>query len=313
MGYLKAEEKIQPEHQRQMKKELTRTENIACYGNALDHLEKEDQDLLRSYLYSCQETFQILGARYRKKDSMDRAYFAYLISRHRPCEGSEFRPIMELLISFLPNSTVYCKENVLKALYALGNSQAVEKALGVFQIQNWFHHQKLLADGLLTFRGDKTELAARLWRHHREWREDLVLAVVQFITGFSGDYRGIFLDLLQNKDTGLELRLAVFRYFRRFPYEPVYRLLIEELRGESGEDSRRIVAASVLARYPGSETVRALKEALCHPNWYVRYNAASSLVELKAGPEEFQDVFEGDDLYAKEILSYMLEEAGEHK
>ena len=79
---------------------------------------------------------------------------------------------------------------------------------------------------------------------------------------------------------------------------------------ESLPEERReaIVSAAVLDRYPGKDTVAALKRALCHRNWYVRYNAASSLVRLGASQAELQDVFEGNDAFARDILQYMLEE-----
>ena len=40
----------------------------------------------------------------------------------------------------------------------------------------------------------------------------------------------------------------------------------------------------------------------------MRYNAASSLVRLGASQAELQDVFEGNDAFARDILQYMLEE-----
>lgn len=79
-------------------------------------------------------------------------------------------------------------------------------------------------------------------------------------------------------------------------------------RGDGANVDLAIVSAAVLDRYPGKDTVAALKRALCHRNWYVRYNAASSLVRLGASQAELQDVFEGNDAFARDILQYMLEE-----
>lgn len=312
---LKEGEKIDPEHQRRAAKKLKNIRALLPFGTALDLLAQEEPGVTDVYVHANQGIIQVLASNYAKKDSMDRAYFAYLISRHRPCSGGEFRPVMEILLSFLDDSTVYCKENVLKALYALGNVQAVENALQIFNDRGWFHHQKLLADGLLTFRGNREELAKRLWSHHRNWNDGIMLSVVQFITNFSENYREIFLPYLTKRDTGQEIRLAMIRYYRRHTYEPARQLFISLLADEAGEDNVKIVAAAVLARYPGRDTVQALKNALHNPNWYVRYNAASSLAEQKAPVPELQEVLEGKDRYAKEILEYMLEDAkaGEDK
>ena len=107
------------------------------------------------YLQNIFVTQQTLALKYAKKDSMSRAFLliSYL-SIHRVME-MKFVPIMRILISYLDDSTIYCRENVLNALCALGNIQAVENALQILNDNHWFHHKKLLSDGLATFSGDK--------------------------------------------------------------------------------------------------------------------------------------------------------------
>lgn len=76
----------------------------------------------------------------------------------------------------------------------------------------------------------------------------------------------------------------------------------------------RAVTALTLANYPGAETEAVLKGALCHVNWYVRYNAADTLVAVFGNEEErFADVLEGKDRYAREILLYMLNRSRQRK
>ena len=300
-----------PAHTRMIETRLVRIGSLSSFGAALDRLGRKDGELTARYMYACQGSLQVVASHYMKRDSMERAYLSYLISRHRPCYGEEYRPLMDILLEFLDGSTVYCRENTLKALYALWNCQAVENALQLLNDRQVFHHTKLLSDGLLTFSGDREKLASRLWRHRKEWSEELMLAVIQFITGFTGQYREVFLPVLQAKDTGMEIRLALLRYYRRHPYEPVRPLLLSNLTGNEAEENIQIVSAAVLARYPGTDTVRTLNESLHHPNWYVRYNAAQSLVELKTPPEELEEILKGEDQYAREILTYMLEDADE--
>lgn len=302
-------EEVTLDHQNRILSKLRRIQHLFAYGTSLDLIAQEEPILTELYMQANLGTIQTLASDYVKKDSMDRAYFAYLIAQHRPCDGQEFRPLMEILLSFMEDATVYCKENVFKALYALGNCQAVENALQIFNDRNWFHHQKLLSDGLLTFSGDRDELAARLWSHYGQWNEELMLSIIQFITGFSENYREPFFPILQREETDIEIRLAILRYYRRHHYEPVHSLLITYLWDEKEGDNLKIVSAFVLSRYPGEGTVAALKHALSHHNWYVRYNAASSLVELDVPAAELEDVFAGNDQYAKEILIYMLEDA----
>ena len=87
-----------------------------------------------------------------------------------------------------------------------------------------------------------------------------------------------------------------------------------ELLKSGGSDvNLAIVAASVLDRYPGQDTVAALKAALSHPNWYVRYNAAGSLVALGQTEASLKDILDGPDRFAREILAYRLGEAAAAK
>lgn len=297
---------IEPNHKKRMEKQLVRINQLISYARALDTLREQGEELGR-YLRENYMVIQSLAYRYAKKESMDRAFLAFFISRNTPCDGREYRPLMEILLSYMKDSTVYCRENVLNALYALGNSQAVENALQIINDRQLFHHQKLLSDGLITFTGDRSELAERLWSHLKKWDNNLMVSVVQFITASSDKFKKRFLVVLQSSDVDPEIQLTILRYYRRHVYEPVRPLLLSYLRGENKTDENMsIVAAFVLDRYPGEETVEALKAALHHSNWYLRYNAASSLVSLKVDITELQDVLEGKDRYAKEILTYMI-------
>ena len=51
----------------------------------------------------------------------------------------------------------------------------------------------------------------------------------------------------------------------------------------------------------------ALLAALSDHNWYVRYNAAESLVFMGLGETSCAAVLEGPDPYAADILRYMLD------
>ena len=66
------------------------------------------------------------------------------------------------------------------------------------------------------------------------------------------------------------------------------------------------ISAGSLGAYPGEETVEILKQCLCHGNWYIRYNAALSLERLNISSRELEDILEGDDRYAREVLEYRI-------
>lgn len=298
---------IETNHKNHLEKQLIKTNQLIPYVRALNTL-REQGEKLEPYLVENYIVIQSLAYGYRKKDNMDKAFFAFFISKNPPCRGHEYRPIMEILLSYLEDSTVYCRENVLNALNILGNSQAIENAFQILNDRRLFHHQKLLADGLVMFTGDKEELAERLWHHLEDWDVNLMLSVVKFITISSDKFKERFFEVVQSSDIDLEIRLATLRYFRNHVYEPIRPLLLSYLRDRSGVDENMsILAASLLETYPGEDTINALKIALSHSNWYVRYNAATSLINLEVDTIQLQDILEGNDQYAKEILNYMME------
>ena len=169
-----------------------------------------------------------LAVEYGKRQSMERAYFADVIARFPPYTDGKHHPLMEILTAYMENSTVYCRENVLRALSSLGNAQAVETALQVLNDGGYFHHHKLLADRLTDFTGDCEALAARLWRHKNAWSGEMMVAVVEFITNCSENYCETFLPLLRDEWEDLELRLCAMRYFRRHPYPPAHPVLLRK-------------------------------------------------------------------------------------
>ena len=84
--------------------------------------------------------------------------------------------------------------------------------------------------------------------------------------------------------------------------------LIYEILDDSHSDvSLVIVSVFVLDQYKNLKSIRYLKRALHHQNWYVRYNAAHSLVSYQLDREAYQDILDGDDNYARDILNYMFE------
>lgn len=302
-SYLKNGGQVTKEHYRLMLKKLKKTRNLLAFLDALEAVSKNED--ITAYLHAVAPIQQKLAYSYSKKDAMNRAFFAYVISIYSVPSPDEFTPMMEILLSYLKDSTVYCRENVLHALYALGNIKAVETALQIFNDNEWFHHPKLLADGLATFKGDKEALLKQLWSHYYQWDEDIILSVIQSITPCSNQYNEIFLPLLKDDETDLEIRLAILRYYRKNIYEPVKSVLYSFFDNKEIDENILVVTSFVLGSYPDDKTTKLLKKALTHHNWYVRKNAALSLINLKVEENELIDIYNGTDRYAKDILNYI--------
>ena len=221
---------------------------------------------------------------------MERAFFAYVVASYHPPLADEYDPLVETLLGYLDSSTVYCRENVLSALYALGSCQGVEHVYSI--LNEW----------------DKETLVRRLWQHRREWDEALVTAVVQFAAMLPGDdFAPPFLNALEREKLPLELRFSLVRYFQRHACpqaEPMLLRLMEVHTGEQGQLA--IAAAASLSAYRSPAARQALKDALHSRNWHIRYNAAASLGRLGLDGDEVEEIRASGDRYAMEMLDYAL-------
>ena len=105
------------------------------------------------------------------------------------------------------------------------------------------------------------------------------------------------------------MTIACLRYFGHYPSAEALPLI--RRFAQQGEEQWEVVAVAmtVLASYPGEETVELLKQGLYSRNWYVRSNAAESLSRLRADYQQLRDVLEGPDPYARQILRFQLEHA----
>lgn len=303
LNYLKVHQQIEDTHHKLLTKKLIKTKELLAFIEALEILKKEQ--LFNIYIENIYTDWQFLALKYAKKDNMNKAFFAYVIATYPPVSKNDFSLIIQILLSYFNNSTIYCRENVLNALYALGNVQAVENALQMINDNHWFHHQKLLADGLAKFNGDKEKLMAKLWSHLNDWDENIMISIIQFINQCDGPYQETFLPVLQSDHTQLEIRLAIIRYYRRHIHPPVKTVLQAFLDDPKINESILIVSTFAIDQYKDEKTILLLKKCLHHHNWYIRYNAARSLFNLHISLESLHDILTGKDRFAKEIIEYI--------
>ncbi len=308
--HLNNDDQISDEHRLKLLKKLVKINELLPYHDALESL--KEQPNFSKYIENLGTIYQQLAYSYSKKDNMKRAFFAYFIANY-PVKSSDNEMLITILLGYLDDSTIYCRENVLKAMCTLGNEQAVENTLSLFNQNQWFHHQKLVADNLAKFTGNQESLMKQLWKHKNDWNENIMVAIVQFISLANGSFQETFFAYLNDDRGQIEIKLAILRYFRTHYYQPVVPLLYAYLNENDYNENLTIVAAFVLDHYPSKQTIAVLKQALYHPNWYVRYNSASSLINLKVSLSDLNDVLNGEDRYAKEILTYMYEKEVLHE
>lgn len=308
---LKESGKPEEAHYQKLGKALKNPEKLRAFEDSLLAVTKQTpEEYTAGYLRGLRVVFLKLAEVYRKRDTIEQAYFAYLIEIFRIDEGREsFDGIMDFLMDMITGRDVNARENAMRAFYAIGNEDAILAIWRKLEDNEINHSRKLLSDGLLSFRGDKKRLAELLFAHREEFGTALFLPVMQFIRFFTGDFQQQFLEFLSEKKEDKEIQLEAIRYFRRYPYKPAREILQNYVRYQEYIDwEYAAMAALSLASYPGDDTVFCLKEGLKAANWYVRLNCAEALIYgLGISRQRLFDVENGRDRYAREILAYVLE------
>lgn len=285
---------------------LKNVQELMAFYEAMEHREQA-QPGAAAFFQEHHPVILELAQEYSERDAMEQAFFAYVIAAFYPAVGDRRSPLLEHLLSYLDNSTVYSRENVLNALYALGSIQSVEHAFLFMSQRGWYHDPRLLADGLNRFQGEKEALANRLWNCRGQLAECFQVGTIRFADALSGDsFADTFLRALETEELPTETRFTLVRYFRRHAVPGAKPTLLQLLKVESnGKRELAIAAAASLASYPDEMVRQALKEALHNPNWYVRQNAARALKVLGVTWEE-SGIENSTDRYAAEMLEYIL-------
>ena len=292
-------------HQKFLLRNLSDADNLVAYSRALQYIKQEFPEAYSHYMRDSYETFYKLASIYSAKPTIERTCFANFICNFPEAAGSAYDKLVDTLISFIYNSDIYCRTNVIRALCHIGTVEGVANALQVMSDKNLFIHNQLLTDILSEFTGDKEDLGEYLCMESEHLNDSILASVIQFITRFSDNYNEEFLLVLQNPSNGTKMRAAIIRYFEKNIYEPVRPVLIHFITN-STDINLTIEAIAALALYPAPDTTATLINALFSPRWQIRYSASYALVRLLCKADLLK-ILEGESEHVREIIDYILE------
>ena len=296
-----------------IKKDLKNTHHLVVLEGTVDVLEQNPLTvkLLQAWLPTLKPVFAELIDGTMKKSVMERSYFAYLVTRFRLCGQSRNDPIATAMIQLTAQASIYCRENALGALYQCGSIDHIVKAYRVMGRHEIEHSRKLVTDGLLEFHGDREQLAQALWQNWDEFTPHYQVAFIDFIRMVSGNFRETLFPLLSQTELDREVTFAVMRYFRKYPYRPAGTVLRQTVIDWEKQDwEYAAIAAASLESYPEMETVKALLVGVQSDNWYVRDNAADSLLQLTKPLAILEMIRQLKDSYGRDMLRYKALSAG---
>ena len=309
---------LEPGLRLSLRRQLEKPERLLVFNDMLQSWRQLHGSDLERLISQWSIDLPYLFSVYEKKPSQYKTLFAYWVSNlhlgQNPWlteagQRAHLSLLAQELESFLMGSTVYVREKTFRAILSLGRVRFAVSALTFLSDKKIPYSGKLITDNLLTFTGDRQELADCLLERLADFSPEIQWAVVnylRFLPRQSVDqttYLPPLISLLQDESCHKELRLAIVRYLGKYPAPDCLEYLLNLLHKDRGQDWEfGAVAASTLAAYPGPQTETALEKALGSVNWYVRYNAAESLLSLGFDLERFLAV--SSDRYAREMLNY---------
>ncbi len=285
-------------------------ELMAFYAASLeynDSVQIKESGEFRQFVRENKSLWVSLGHVYAKKGSIEKAYFAFICEQLCINTPEEYDEMTKIMQEYALHPSIYCRENALKALYAFGNIDAVVEVFIKLSRNNNVNHRKLVTDGLLDFKGDQTALAQSLYDHFDQFNSEYQVAMVDFFR-FSGEpLKNKLIKILERGDADKDLVCAILRYYAKYPVQEYKDTILSYLTIPNEKDWECVSAAALaLGKYPGEDTIHALKSVLSSKYWYVRLNAARSIADLGVEDDQLMDILQGQDPYAKEQIIYHI-------
>lgn len=291
-------------HLKSLEKNLKNINHLISYTRALDRIINQNIEI-KDYVIQLEFLFKRLLIFYLRKDPMTKAYFTQWIQRF----GAQYfrkQIIYKLLLDYMDESTVYLRESILLALYQQPDVKFIVRAFKKISDNQLFHHPKLIADGLATYPHDQ-DLSKVLWQNIDSFSESICLGVINYISQTSDAFKIEFYEKLKSGKISMEQRLSYMRYFRKHPDLDNIDYFIKCLSARHDVDtSVRVVAAQVLGSYNHPDALDVLTYATKDPNWYVRENASKALLNQTEDHTYIDSIIYGEDVYAKEMMVYLL-------
>jgi hypothetical protein len=300
---------VTDKHCKYLSRKLKKINNLMAFDRTLEELFDQEPDQTREYLKKLLPVFTFLALEYRKKSEIQAAYFPYIIHRYQVFQGQPISLVMDTMLELVHSPSLYVRENALQAIYSTGNVDCAINALRMLDESSYYHHPKMITDGLLNFSGDTKQLGKRLWDAFDLYSKQMQRVIVDYFRFSSADHQERILQLLTSQGVDDEIAYSCIRYLGKYAYSPAYPVLIDIIEKHQHDQwIYTAITASALSGSPGDRTVAVLKELLHNPNWHVRANASQSLMALGVYYTDVIDVFEGHDRYAGEILRYRFDQ-----
>lgn len=306
---MEADNSLDKDHVRKLSWKLRRVNNLLVYQEAIKQLKEKDCDKVDNYLISYSQVFQFFANFYGKKDSIYKAFFAMFLAKYYPFHLNTSSLMDEAIMKYVEFNSIYCRENAMLYFYERGSSNLVVEALKKIDEAGLYYNKKLLSNDLLKFRGDRLDLAKRLFENFDRFSVDFQVSIINYLKFANVSFNAKLFGMLTSGEYDKEVDLAIIRYFGKYIYKRALPYFLELLDDDSFDVEYKIVICQMISVYDSPQVRKALIECVSNPNWYVRKNAAKSLVKLNLTAADKKRLENVNDKYGKQMIEYTFKSA----
>ncbi len=284
----------------ELEKELEKTVHLVSLQNVMEE-QPDVGNWVRSILYDLIDSYQ-------KKTDYEQAFYTYVIST---LDYSKEKPPVEFsskFIQFLESKSLYTFTNTMEAIYAFGEEHLMMQALDVVNARAGFYHQKLLMDGMLTFKGDFGKLNQELLQKFDKYEDYTKECLLDYFRIQNCDAKDLCLKLMRDGQLDSEVKYRAMRYFHKFPCEEARESFLQILRDKTALWITQMLAIQGLQRYDDLEVREAVKRKITSRDWYVRNNAVAFLHKKGITQAELKELLLLNDKYANESMLYQYKD-----
>jgi len=269
-------------------------------------IEKMKMSKALEYLRSSRRVFIKILPYYQGEGVVKQSYFVYFLSLYPCIYNDGNNEIIKYLINCTVSESIYLRENALNAIYAIGDEKYLKEAFALMNNSDIKHNHKLITNGLLKYRGDISLLVDMLIDCIKDYNENYKVACINYFSYRKIDCKESIYKILVSDDEPKEARIAAIRYFSNVIYDDVVSVFYKFIENSEDVWEYAAISAVALKNYKKKDVLNYLTEALRSSNWYVRNNAAASVVYISNRDKLKLDFSKINDKYAEEALRYQM-------
>lgn len=300
---------LDKKHARKLSWKLRGVNNLLIYQEAIKELKERDCKKVDNYLILYAQVFQFFANFYGKKDSIYKAFFAMFLAKYYPFYLNTNSLIDEAIMKYVEFKSIYCRENAMLYFYERGSSYLVVEALKKIDGAGLYYNKKLLSNDLLKFKGDRLDLAKSLFENFDNFSVDFQVSIINYLKFANVSFNSKLFKMLISEEYNKEVDLAIIRYFGKYIYKKALAYFLDILKDDSFDVEYKIVVCQIISVYDCPQVRESLIECVSNPNWYVRKNAAKSLVKLNLTMADKKSLNNVTDKYGKQMIEYTFKSA----